>query len=79
MKNFFFLTLLIKAMDNNKGNILMNPRIAIRLALKKILSFLKKYKDINATQTNKISTCPLDMVAKTGKLIPTIIKEKGSI
>tara|TARA_B100001989_G_C24308677_1_gene349356 strand:+ start:352 stop:480 length:129 start_codon:yes stop_codon:yes gene_type:complete len=42
MKNFLFLKLLIKEMDNNKGNILINPRIAIRLALKKILSFLNK-------------------------------------
>ena len=30
-------------------------------------------------QTNKISTCPLDIVAKSGKLIPTIIKELGLI
>ena len=57
----------------------MNPKIAIKLALKKTLSFLYKYKDINAKETNKISTWPLDMVAKTGKLIPTIIKELGLI
>ena len=61
--------------DNNKGNTLINPIIAIKLALKKILSFWYKYKEIKATQTNKISTCPLEIMDKTGKLIPTIIKE----
>ena len=53
----------------------MNPKIAIKLALKKILSFLYKYKDIKAIQTIKISTWPLDIIDKTGKLIPTTIKE----
>ena len=75
MKNFLFLKLLIKARDNNKGNTLINPIIAIREALKKILSCLYKYKDSNARQTIKISTWPLEIIAKTGKLMPTIIKE----
>ena len=30
-------------------------------------------------QTIIISTCPLEIVARTGKLIPTIIKELGLI
>ena len=32
---------------------------------------------MSARQTIKISTWPLDIIAKRGKLNPTIIKEKG--
>ena len=56
---------------------MINPKIEIKLALKKILSLLKKYKDNNAMLTIIISTWPLDIVAKRGKLIPTMIKEFG--
>ena len=56
---------------------MINPKIEIKLALRKILSFLKKYKDNNAMQTIKISTWPLDIVAKRGKLIPTMINAFG--
>ena len=77
MKNFFLFLLLINVKDNSKGNILINPNIEIKLALRKILSLLKKYKDNSAMLTIKISTCPLDIVAKRGKLIPTMIKEFG--
>ena len=79
MKNFFFLQLLTKAIDNNKGNTLIKDKIAIKLALIKTLSCLQKYKAIKAMQTIKISTCPLETIDNTGKLMPTIIKEQGLI
>ena len=57
----------------------MKPKIAIMLALKKWLPFSRKYNDNNAKQTIKISTWPLEIIAKRGKLIFTINKENGLI
>ena len=54
----FFLSFLMKVTANNKGNTLIKPNIAFKLALKNLTLFIK-CKDINAIQTIKISTCPL--------------------
>ena len=57
-ENFFVLLFFINAITNNKGNTLMNPKIAIKLALK-TLSF---YINIKISMLKKLIKSLLDLL-----------------